>query len=79
MREAAATWRAMLAAVVTALTTVTSNLVSEFAPQVPRIIPVRRQTHAIYERDDGRFANAPTHLGDIPAGTLRNVLKTTGI
>jgi predicted RNA binding protein YcfA (HicA-like mRNA interferase family) len=36
-------------------------------------------SHAIYERDNGRFANVPTHSGDVPPGTLRNILKTTGI
>ena len=42
---------------------------------------LNRQTgsHAIFERDDGKFANVPIHTGDIPIGTLRNVLKTTGL
>ncbi len=33
-------------------------------------------SHAIYEHTDGRFANIPIHSGDIPRGTLRNILKT---
>ncbi|MEO6912988.1 MAG: type II toxin-antitoxin system HicA family toxin [Candidatus Baltobacteraceae bacterium] len=42
---------------------------------------LRRQTgsHAIYRRGDGRFANIPIHTGDIPPGTLRVIMKTTGL
>ncbi|MBC5810874.1 MAG: type II toxin-antitoxin system HicA family toxin [Candidatus Eremiobacteraeota bacterium] len=36
-------------------------------------------SHAIYQREDGRFANVPIHDNDIPLGTLRAILKTTGI
>jgi len=36
-------------------------------------------SHAIYERSDGRFANVPMRSGDIPPGTLRMILKTTGV
>lgn len=38
---------------------------------------LRRQTgsHAIYRHPSGRTANVPMHTGDIPAGTLRSILR----
>ena len=40
-----------------------------------------RQTgsHAIYERNDGRYANVPMHVGDIKRGTLKAILESSGL
>jgi predicted RNA binding protein YcfA (HicA-like mRNA interferase family) len=36
-------------------------------------------SHRIYYHADGRRVVVPFHPGDIPTGTLRNIIKTAGI
>jgi predicted RNA binding protein YcfA (HicA-like mRNA interferase family) len=36
----------------------------------------QRGSHAIYEHADGRYATVPMHSGDLPLGTLQQILKS---
>lgn len=38
----------------------------------------QKGSHMIYKKD-GKICPIPNHLGDIPLGTLKNIVKLTGI
>lgn len=39
----------------------------------------QRGSHAVYRHEDGRYTTVPVHRGDLPLGTLRQILKDVGL
>ncbi len=39
----------------------------------------QRGSHAVYRHEDGRYTTVPVHRGDLPLGTLRQILRDVGL
>lgn len=43
------------------------------------VLARQKGSHATYRHEDGRTAVVPMHTGDIKRGTLRSILRQTGL